>query len=130
MLADGLKHEPEAGERRPRRRRLPAVHRRHHRRGQGRDADRTATSSPTCCRREAWISRRCKLSPASTRSPSRALPLYHIFALTANCLMFMQHRRPQRADHQPARHPRLRQGTAEVHVPRRSPASTRCSTRC
>ena len=39
-----------------------------------------------------------------------ALPLYHIFALTANCLVFMRARRLQPPDHQSARHARLRQG--------------------
>ena len=38
------------------------------------------------------------------------LPLYHIFSLTANCLVFMTLGARERADHQSARHPRLRQG--------------------
>jgi long-chain acyl-CoA synthetase len=40
-------------------------------------------------------SRRCR-SQAEQRRRHHALPLYHIFALTANCLRFMSaaHRRP------------------------------------
>ena len=47
----------------------------------------TATSSPTCCRRARGCGR------SSTRRRARSiitpLPLYHIFSLTANCLVFM-----------------------------------------
>jgi acyl-CoA synthetase (AMP-forming)/AMP-acid ligase II len=41
-----------------------------------------------------------------------ALPLYHIFSLTANCLLFAFG--AQRADHQSARFPGLRQGAEEA----------------
>ena len=43
-----------------------------------------------------------------------ALPLYHIFALTANCLVFMQFGAQQRPDHQPARFPGVRRGAEEA----------------
>ena len=45
-----------------------------------------------------------------------ALPLYHIFALTTNMLVFTRRRRQQRADHEPARHAGLRQGAREGEV--------------
>ena len=43
-----------------------------------------------------------------------ALPLYHIFALTACYLLGVRVRRHQSADPQSARHARLRQGAAEI----------------
>ena len=43
-----------------------------------------------------------------------ALPLYHIFALTACFLLGRARRRRQSADPQPARHGRLRQGAGEI----------------
>ena len=36
----------------------------------------------------AWI--QAGISATATRSSSRGLPLYHIFALTANCFTFFQ----------------------------------------
>ena len=47
---------------------------------------RTATSSRTCCRRRRGSGRRSRRDRAALITP---LPLYHIFALTANCLLFM-----------------------------------------
>ena len=44
-----------------------------------------------------------------------ALPLYHIFSLTVNCLTH-EDGRLQRADHQSARHPGLREGTRQAQV--------------
>jgi len=38
------------------------------------------------------------------------LPLYHIYAFTANCMCMMVFGQPQRADHQSARHQRIHQG--------------------
>ncbi len=42
-----------------------------------------------------------------------ALPLYHIFALTMNCLLFIE-LGGQNADHQPTRYPRAGEGAGEV----------------
>ena len=47
-----------------------------------------------------------------------ALPLYHIFALTANCLVFMKFGGLNCPDHQSARHAWLRQGTGPEPVHR------------
>ena len=69
-----------------RRHRLPAVHRRHHRRVEGRDAASTATSSPRCCSTRPGSGRR---SARSAPVIITALPLYHIFSLTVNCLVMM-----------------------------------------
>jgi acyl-CoA synthetase (AMP-forming)/AMP-acid ligase II len=51
-----------------------------------------------------------------------ALPLYHIFALTGNCLAFMKIGGAQRAHHQPARPARLREGARQLPLHLRSPA--------
>ena len=47
----------------------------------------TGTSSPTCCRRARGCSR--SSTPDSREIIITPLPLYHIFSLTANCLVFM-----------------------------------------
>ena len=47
---------------------------------------RTGTSSRTCCRRGRGSGRPFRRSASVLITP---LPLYHIFALTANCLLFM-----------------------------------------
>ncbi len=47
-----------------------------------------------------------------------ALPLYHIFSLTANGLVFMRLGGLELADHQSARHARLRQGAEAVRLHR------------
>jgi carotenoid cleavage dioxygenase-like enzyme len=60
-----------------------------------------------------------------------ALPLYHIFALTANCLVFMK--LGAKLNHlitNPRDMPGLRQGAQVGRRSPRSPASTRCSTAC
>ena len=44
-----------------------------------------------------------------------ALPLYHIFALTGNCLTFMKIGGAQRPHHQPARHARLRRRSSRKY---------------
>jgi long-chain acyl-CoA synthetase len=63
--------------------------------------------SPTCSSpARGW-------APTSTTARNliiTALPLYHIFALTANCLVFMKFGGSITADHQSARHAGLRQG--------------------
>ncbi len=71
---------------RPRRHRVPAVHGRHHRCREGRDAD------PPQHGREhaAGIGLAWHQPARRRRDRSTAIPLYHIFALTANCLVFMQ----------------------------------------
>ena len=59
------------------------------------------------------------IRPAFPRDPATlitALPLYHIFALTANCLLFVRARLAQRSHHQSARLPRVRRGAEEVQV--------------
>ncbi len=101
-----------------RRRRLPAIYGRHHRRLQGRDAAALATCSPMSRRT------RCGCEDAYTVKPKPAhlnficaLPLYHIFALTVNALMGMQQGAQNVLDPQSARHSRLRQGTAEIPDP-------------
>ena len=47
----------------------------------------TATWWPTCCRPLAWI--KPALQAGGGRVVITALPLYHIFALTTNCLAFL-----------------------------------------
>ena len=111
---------------RPRRHRVPAIHRRHDRRREGRDA-----AAPQH-RRQPGAG--AGVDPAVPRPNRREviitpLPLYHIFSLTANCLVVHDARRRERADPESARHPRLRQGDGASTSSRRSPASTRCSTR-
>ena len=71
---------------RPRRHRVPAIHGRHDRRREGRDA------APPQHRRQPAAGAR--VGPAVPRPDRREviitpLPLYHIFSLTANCLVFM-----------------------------------------
>ena len=58
-----------------------------------------------------------------------ALPLYHIFSLTANCLLFASLGGAGHADRQSARFQGLRQGAAQLTRRCSSWASTRCSMR-
>jgi long-chain acyl-CoA synthetase len=67
----------------------------------------------------AWLGQNVKLGEEIIIT---ALPLYHIFALTANCLVFMQFGGLQPPDHQPARHAGFRQGAAQDRASPRSPA--------
>ena len=76
----------------------------------------------------AWV--RPFLGDNGARSIITPLPLYHIFSLTANCLVFMTLGGENVLITEPARHPGLRQGDAQATGSPRSPASTRCSTRC
>ena len=59
------------------------------------------------------------IGPSFAREPATlitALPLYHIFALTANCLLFVAAWLAQRAHHQSARFPGVRCRDAQVQV--------------
>ncbi|STW78858.1 long-chain-fatty-acid--CoA ligase [Klebsiella michiganensis] len=47
-----------------------------------------------------------------------ALPLYHIFALTMNCLLFIELGGPEPADHQSARYSRPGQRAGEISLHR------------
>jgi acyl-CoA synthetase (AMP-forming)/AMP-acid ligase II len=106
----------------PGRSRLPAVHRRHHRPLQG-----------AMLTHRNMIANVLQASPGSSPGWSRrsnhmvvtALPLYHIFALTANCLKCSCASALQPADQQSARHPGLRQGAQEVSA---SPCITGVNT--
>jgi long-chain acyl-CoA synthetase len=85
-LALGERRAPAGSRHPPRGRRLPAVHR-----------GTTAWPRARCSRTATW-SRTCSSPrPGSARTgvPGKeiiitALPLYHIFALTSNCLVFMK----------------------------------------
>ena len=81
-----------------------------------------ATSSPTSCRPRPG-SRRCSTSWATSQlTIVCALPLYHIFALTACCMLGARLGMTEPADPEPARHPRLRQDAAEAHQVHMFPA--------
>jgi long-chain acyl-CoA synthetase len=58
-----------------------------------------------------------------------ALPLYHIFALTCNCLVFMKFGGLNVLITNPRGHAAFRQAASARGSPR-SPASTRCSMDC
>ena len=70
-----------------RRHRVPAIHRRHDRRRQGRDAHASQHGRERAA--GGRVDRHRSRGSARTRS-SRALPLYHIFALTANWMVFVK----------------------------------------
>ena len=73
------------------RRRGAAIHRRHDRRRQGRDAARITPSSPTCWRRRPGCSPACKRKPISGQiTIVCALPLYHVFAFITCGLLGMR----------------------------------------
>ena len=91
VLAEGARLPFKAGHAGPRRHRLPAVHRRHHRRVEGRraaaperDRQRAAERSMAAARR----STRCRRVPQPQFVC--ALPLYHIYSLTVCALMGMR----------------------------------------
>ena len=86
-LADGRRANARARAARPRRHRVPAVHGRHDRRREGRDA-----AAPEHRRQPAAGARVGAAVPRRRTAREiiiTPLPLYHIFSLTANCLMFM-----------------------------------------
>ncbi len=93
---------------------VPAIHRRHHRRVEGRDA------APPQHRGER-AAERCLAAAALSKEPKvdqllivTALPLYHIFALT-RVLPAQRSRRGLLSAHsEPARHSEPREGIAEV----------------
>ena len=88
---------------------------------------RMAISSPTCSSFRAWVQ---PFLNEGSEAVVMALPLYHIFALTANCLTFMKIGASQHADHQSARYSGLRQGavaTAIHHSDRRQHAFQRAA---
>ena len=97
---------------RARRHRVPAVHRRHHRRVEGRDPH-----APQHHRRAAAVP---GLARAGDRR--RAAGDHHRAAALPHLLADGElpgddgGRRRERADHQPARHPRLRQGARQAQV--------------
>ena len=68
--------------------RIPAIHRRHDRRRQGRD------SHPSQHGGECAAGERVDQAPLAAADGEpiviTALPLYHIFSLTANCLLFLR----------------------------------------
>ena len=115
-LAAGRGMTLQQAEARARRRRLPAIHRRHHRRVQGRDA---ASSQH---RRQRAAERRLAAAGADEAAACRsviivcALPLYHIFALTACCLLGMRVGGVQLLIPNPRDIAGLRQGAGEVPV--------------
>ena len=91
----------------------------------------TATSSPTCCRTMPGCSRRWQKPPhVDQLFIVCALPLYHIFALTACYLLAVRAGGVQSADPQPARHGRLRQGAGRSTRSTASRPSTRSTTAC
>ena len=100
---------------RARRHRVPAVHRRHDGRRQGRDAARTATSSPTCCRRARGSSRSSIRTARSDHHAAAALS--HLLADGELPRVHVARRR-ERADPESARHRGLRQGNGQVQVHR------------
>ena len=51
---------------------------------------RTATSARMCCRLRRGSIRSCRVPPMQTRYLITPIPLYHIFALTANCMLFLR----------------------------------------
>ncbi len=55
-----------------------------------------------------------------------ALPLYHIFAFTANLMIFYRLRRPQHPDPEPAAAGQLKTVMTDASRSRGLPASTRC----
>jgi long-chain acyl-CoA synthetase len=85
-LADGPAAHAAARADRARRHRVPAVHGRHDGRGEGRDA-----AAPEHRREPAAGARVAvgRARPATREIIITPLPLYHIFSLTANCLVFM-----------------------------------------
>ena len=87
----------ELGRGRPR---LPAVHRRHHRRGEGRDAHARQRESPTSCRREAWIGQSFRDLRRSADHRHPAVP--HLRA-DGELHAVRASRLEERAHHQPAR---------------------------
>ena len=66
---------------------------------------------------------------ASEECVITALPLYHIFALSVNCLIFTRHRRQEHPDSQSARHAWLRRRTqtSPLHA---FTSVNACSTAC
>ena len=87
-----------------------------------------ATSWPTCCRRSPGSGPRCR--PAARASSSPRCRCITSSRSPANCLAFLPLGAHERADHQPARFPRIRQGAEETPLQLHSAGSTRCSTRC
>src|SRR5207247_3369220 len=69
----------------PRRHRVPAVHRRHHRGLEGRDAAPPNVIA-ALLQYKAWLA---PLMGEERAVIITALPLYHIFSLTVNCLVMM-----------------------------------------
>ena len=68
---------------------------------------------------EAWYQPALsKLKPGEQPVTITALPLYHIFALTVCAMMSMRIGGKCVLDREPARHPGIREGTGEAHVPR------------
>ena len=111
----------------PRGHRFPAVHRRHHRRVEGRDAappqhHRRAARSTSCLARAG-------IGGERAIDHHRAAALSHLLA-DGELPGDDGGRRRERADHQSARYPGLRQGARRSTSTTSSPGSTRCSTRC
>jgi long-chain acyl-CoA synthetase len=103
-----------------------AVHRRHHRRGQGRDAHpRQPARQP-----EQAFAMGCSHIDEGKEVVLTALPLYHIFAFTFNLLCFFA--AGARNVLVPSPRPIGRTCSAPSRTTRSpgSAASTRCSTRC
>ena len=73
--------------RRPGRSRVPAIYRRNDRSAQGRDAQLTATIVANLQQTHAWLR---PVLEEGRETIVTALPLYHIFALTVNCLIFLK----------------------------------------
>ena len=104
---------------------LPAIHGRHHRRGQGGHAVHGNLM--------ANVSQAPRLGEPLVRDGEElivtALPLYHIFALTANCLTFMKIGASNLLIVNPRDIPGLIKEMSKAPVSAFT-GSTRCSTRC
>jgi long-chain acyl-CoA synthetase len=105
----GLKIEPVPWRRGHR---LPAIHGRHHRRRQGRHPHPPQHGGQSAAIL-AWIRPACR--PAA-RIVITALPLYHIFALTSNCLAFCRWARAMCLITNPRDFPAFVNGTEKIQI--------------
>ncbi len=125
-LALGRGRKTRTAEDRAGRSRLPAIYRRHDRRAEGRDADASQHDRQSACRS----------TPGSTPAVATAsetfvtaLPLYHVFALTANSFIPMMIGANNLLIRRPARLPRVRQGAGgdAVHGHHRRQHAFQCA---
>ena len=127
VLAEGRREGTEGRAGRSRGPRVPAVHRRHDRRVEGRDA--AAPEHPRQSRAGHGLDTAVHEGERAAGHDHRAAAVPHPLA-DGELPVDDEDGRLQRAHHQSARHPRVRQGTRRGTSSPCSPGSTRCSTRC